>query len=86
MIELLSPKRILQNVKDSRRCNLSVRAKGGILHSSHSFGMTATLVTVFLLLIRIAAYSAENPKLEDQTREIATELRCVVCQNLSVAD
>jgi cytochrome c-type biogenesis protein CcmH len=30
--------------------------------------------------------AANAPDLEDRTREIATELRCVVCQNLSVAD
>jgi cytochrome c-type biogenesis protein CcmH len=30
--------------------------------------------------------AATAPDLEDRTREIATELRCVVCQNLSVAD
>jgi cytochrome c-type biogenesis protein CcmH len=27
-----------------------------------------------------------GPDLEDQVREIASQLRCVVCQNLSVAD
>ena len=31
-------------------------------------------------------HAAPAPDLEDRTREIATELRCVVCQNLSVAD
>jgi cytochrome c-type biogenesis protein CcmH len=30
--------------------------------------------------------AAPAPEIEDQTRAIATELRCVVCQNLSVAD
>lgn len=29
---------------------------------------------------------SSSPDLEDQVREIASELRCVVCQNLSVAD
>jgi cytochrome c-type biogenesis protein CcmH len=32
------------------------------------------------------ALPAAAPDLEDRTREVATELRCVVCQNLSVAD
>jgi len=32
------------------------------------------------------AEAAASPDLEDKVREIASELRCVVCQNLSVAD
>ena len=31
-------------------------------------------------------HAASNDEIEDRTREISTELRCVVCQNLSVAD
>jgi len=31
-------------------------------------------------------FAADAPDLEDQTRAISTELRCVVCQNLSIAD
>jgi len=30
--------------------------------------------------------AATGPAIEDRVREIASELRCVVCQNLSVAD
>src|SRR5574341_547112 len=30
--------------------------------------------------------AAQTPDVEDQVREIASGLRCVVCQNLSVAD
>jgi cytochrome c-type biogenesis protein CcmH len=42
---------------------------------------------VLLLLTLQPLYAAPSPEdLEEQTREIATELRCVVCQNLSVAD
>src|SRR5690242_15487047 len=43
---------------------------------------------VFLLLSSMVDRSeaAPAPDLDDQTRVIATELRCVVCQNLSVAD
>jgi len=45
------------------------------------------LVLVFaLLLLGSAPLRAAAPDLEDRTREIASELRCVVCQNLSVAD
>jgi cytochrome c-type biogenesis protein CcmH len=40
----------------------------------------------FFLLLTSPALSAAPPDLEDRTREIAAELRCVVCQNLSVAD
>lgn len=41
---------------------------------------------VLLVLFGRPLYAASSPDLEDRTREIATELRCVVCQNLSVAD
>ena len=41
---------------------------------------------ICLFLVITPALSAAPPDLEDRTREIATELRCVVCQNLSVAD
>jgi cytochrome c-type biogenesis protein CcmH len=39
-----------------------------------------------LLLLAFSPVRAAAPDLEDRTREIASELRCVVCQNLSVAD
>jgi cytochrome c-type biogenesis protein CcmH/NrfF/cytochrome c-type biogenesis protein CcmH/NrfG len=38
------------------------------------------------LLLRAALHAASSTDIDDRTREIATELRCVVCQNLSVAD
>jgi cytochrome c-type biogenesis protein CcmH len=44
------------------------------------------VIALFLLSFAFPAFSAAPPDLEDRTREIATELRCVVCQNLSVAD
>lgn len=45
--------------------------------------LTVSLLTVSLTL---PALSAEPPDLEERVRSIAQELRCVVCQNLSVAD
>jgi len=44
------------------------------------------ILLMFWLLSATAAHAAAAPDLDDRTREIATELRCVVCQNLSVAD
>jgi cytochrome c-type biogenesis protein CcmH len=46
------------------------------------------VLALFLLLSSMVdrPEAAPAPDLEDQTRAIATELRCVVCQNLSVAD
>jgi cytochrome c-type biogenesis protein CcmH len=41
---------------------------------------------VLLVLSLHPLFAAPAPDLEDQTRAIANELRCVVCQNLSVAD
>jgi cytochrome c-type biogenesis protein CcmH len=41
---------------------------------------------ILLFLFRAPLHAAPAPDLDDRTREIATELRCVVCQNLSVAD
>jgi cytochrome c-type biogenesis protein CcmH len=47
----------------------------------------AVLVSfVLLLLLTAPLYATAAPDLDDQTRAISTELRCVVCQNLSVAD
>ena len=47
---------------------------------------TIYVVCVLLVLSLNPLHAATAPDLEDRTREIATELRCVVCQNLSVAD
>jgi cytochrome c-type biogenesis protein CcmH len=56
--------------------------------STRLAGMTAVAsVAVFLLLtVNNPLHAAAAPDLEDQTRALAAELRCVVCQNLSVAD
>jgi cytochrome c-type biogenesis protein CcmH len=43
-------------------------------------------VGALLILATASIYAAAPADIDDRTREIATELRCVVCQNLSVAD
>lgn len=50
--------------------------------------MFTTLILALFFLISHPAFgaAAPNTNLEEQTRAIATDLRCVVCQNLSVAD
>ena len=45
-----------------------------------------SLVGALLLFAASSLYGAAPADIDDRTREIATELRCVVCQNLSVAD
>ena len=40
----------------------------------------------FILLMPPAVYPAQQVDLEEQARQIAAELRCPVCQNLSAAD
>ena len=45
-----------------------------------------SVVKALLLLAAATLYAAVPADIDDRTREIATELRCVVCQNLSVAD
>src|SRR3972149_8936690 len=44
------------------------------------------ILVLSLLLFAHPLHAADTPDLEDQTRAISTELRCVVCQNLSIAD
>src|SRR5437762_14099030 len=50
------------------------------------FAQRFFLWVLYVLLLLTGKGFAAAPDLEDRTREIATELRCVVCQNLSVAD
>ncbi|MGH7774813.1 MAG: cytochrome c-type biogenesis protein CcmH [Candidatus Binatia bacterium] len=47
--------------------------------------MLGSLILLVSLLLTPTA-SAQQVDLEEEVRKIATELRCVVCQNLSVAD
>ena len=49
-----------------------------------SVGLRAIVIVIALLVRPLSASAA--PDLEEQTRAVASELRCVVCQNLSVAD
>src|SRR5437899_2687248 len=42
-------------------------------------------ILVYLLVVN-PLLAATAPDIDEQTRDIAKELRCVVCQNLSVAD
>ncbi len=44
------------------------------------------LFIVFCVFVGNPLWAAIAPDIDDQTRAIAQELRCVVCQNLSVAD
>jgi cytochrome c-type biogenesis protein CcmH len=77
----------------------SAVADAGIQRSLHSLfsilshserakvrAVFASLALVLFLIGHVPIHAAEAPDLEDQTRALAAELRCVVCQNLSVAD
>jgi cytochrome c-type biogenesis protein CcmH len=46
----------------------------------------AVIVFGLLLLLPGVSRSETDASLDDRTRAVASELRCVVCQNLSVAD
>jgi cytochrome c-type biogenesis protein CcmH len=46
----------------------------------------ASVAVYLLLAVHSPLYAGAAPDLEERTRALASELRCVVCQNLSVAD
>jgi cytochrome c-type biogenesis protein CcmH len=48
--------------------------------------MLTRLFLILHLLLLNPLLAADPPDIDEQTRNIAQELRCVVCQNLSVAD
>src|ERR671911_2950877 len=48
--------------------------------------MLRLLIVIILFLLTAPLFAGDAPEIDDQTRAIAQELRCVVCQNLSVAD
>jgi cytochrome c-type biogenesis protein CcmH len=57
---------------------------------SRTVGVVGLVLLILWIIAAIpdppAADAAASADLEDKVREIASELRCVVCQNLSVAD
>ena len=48
--------------------------------------MAFRIILILLTLLGGGLQAAPAPEIEEQTRAISAELRCVVCQNLSVAD
>lgn len=48
--------------------------------------MTRALAALLLAAALVAPAGAATPPSDDAVRQIASQLRCVVCQNLSVAD
>ncbi len=48
--------------------------------------MFARLIVFVVLFVATPLWALSGDELEEKTRVIASELRCVVCQNLSVAD
>jgi cytochrome c-type biogenesis protein CcmH len=48
--------------------------------------MLKYLIVFFLFFLAGPILTADKTELDDRTRAVAAELRCVVCQNLSVAD
>src|ERR687897_2921441 len=48
--------------------------------------MTLRIILISMILLSGSLQAAPVGDIEEQTRAISAELRCVVCQNLSVAD
>jgi cytochrome c-type biogenesis protein CcmH len=73
----------MSSIADAPRCIAPLRA---------AFGFIRSLLLLFLLasggvaLGGEAAPAAENPALEARVNALATELRCLVCQNQTIAD
>ncbi len=64
------------------RSDMARKRNGG--HTALMFwSLTFVIFVPFVAIVALAAGPAD---VEERTREIASELRCVVCQNLSVAD
>ena len=64
---------------------MTCRETRGVLRR-HGSPVRRLLLAAVLLLGSVGAAQSAVPDLDDRVREIASELRCVVCQNLSVAD
>ncbi len=60
--------------------------RGRSVHRLWRLWGTPTLLGLLLLTPGLARGASQSQVLEDRVREVASELRCVVCQNLSVAD
>jgi cytochrome c-type biogenesis protein CcmH len=71
--------------ESSRRQAVTVKAKEQPLLRRYGEWLIGGL-TFLVLTLPGLGMGAASPDLEDRVREIASELRCVVCQNLSVAD
>jgi cytochrome c-type biogenesis protein CcmH len=78
------------NVRDLRKISRCGSKQGFLpeftLSLAEGVEMTERLLIVCLLFFATPIFAATAPDLDDRTRAIAAELRCVVCQNLSVAD
>jgi len=63
------------------------RRQGGIERRSKTGPLRAVAASVVLMVLSmVAVLPLAASSLEEQTHQIATELRCPVCQGLSVAD
>jgi cytochrome c-type biogenesis protein CcmH len=52
----------------------------------HKFILTCLLLLTSLAQANVALTVAENPELEKRVQAISEELRCLVCQNQTIAD
>ena len=48
--------------------------------------MAAARIVIFMLAMLAAGVYAQNPELEKRVNALADELRCLVCQNQTLAD
>lgn len=48
--------------------------------------MAVARALLLVVLLCTGAFAQENPQLEDRVKDLAHELRCLVCQNQTIAD